>query len=97
MAFFDNVLLELTGPKPCTDQAVYSAVPRACERVPIVFGSRQLMLMAGVEVTFFDVPLHYNFHEASKAGSRYDLRRILDRTILKFRPGDAVVFVDNHE
>ncbi|TCD69345.1 hypothetical protein EIP91_007901 [Steccherinum ochraceum] len=48
-------------------------------------------------VTFFDVPLHYNFHEASKAGSQYDLRRILDGSILKFRPGDAVTFVDNHD
>ncbi|KAI9060672.1 glycoside hydrolase family 13 protein [Trametes sanguinea] len=48
-------------------------------------------------VTFFDVPLHYNFHEASKAGSRYDLRRILDNTILKYRPGDSVTFVDNHD
>ncbi|KAJ2987362.1 hypothetical protein NUW54_g9445 [Trametes sanguinea] len=48
-------------------------------------------------VTFFDVPLHYNFHEASKAGSRYDLRRILDKTILKYRPSDSVTFVDNHD
>ncbi|TFK94098.1 glycoside hydrolase family 13 protein [Polyporus arcularius HHB13444] len=48
-------------------------------------------------VAFFDVPLHYNFHNASKAGSRYDLRRILDGSILKFRPGDAVTFVDNHD
>ncbi|KAI0367737.1 alpha amylase [Pilatotrama ljubarskyi] len=48
-------------------------------------------------VTFFDVPLHYKFHDASKAGSGYDLRMILDRTILKYRPGDAVTFVDNHE
>ncbi|KAI0359895.1 alpha amylase [Trametes cingulata] len=48
-------------------------------------------------VTFFDVPLHYNFHDASKAGSSYDLRKILDRTILKYRPGDAVTFVDNHD
>ncbi|KAH9903005.1 alpha amylase [Cubamyces lactineus] len=48
-------------------------------------------------VTFFDVPLHYNFHDASKAGSRYDLRKILDKTILKYRPGDAVTFVDNHD
>ncbi|OCH94385.1 alpha amylase [Obba rivulosa] len=48
-------------------------------------------------VTFFDVPLHYNFHTASKAGSHYDLRGILDGTVLKFRPGDAITFVDNHE
>ncbi|KAH9850353.1 alpha amylase [Lenzites betulinus] len=48
-------------------------------------------------VTFFDVPLHHNFHDASKAGSRYDLRKILDGTILKYRPGDSVTFVDNHD
>ncbi|CAL1716239.1 unnamed protein product [Somion occarium] len=47
--------------------------------------------------TFFDVPLHHNFHEASKAGSQYDLRTILDKSVLKFRPGDAVTFVDNHD
>lgn len=50
-----------------------------------------------IQVTFFDVPLHYNLHDASKAGSRYDLRKILDRTVLKYRPDDAVTFVDNHE
>ncbi|CDO75554.1 Glycoside Hydrolase Family 13 protein [Trametes cinnabarina] len=48
-------------------------------------------------VTFFDVPLHYNFHDASKASSSYDLRKILDNTILKYRPSDAVTFVDNHD
>ncbi|KAI0749357.1 alpha amylase [Daedaleopsis nitida] len=48
-------------------------------------------------VTFFDVPFHYNLHNASKAGSRYDLRRIFHGSILKFRPSDAVTFVDNHD
>ena len=48
-------------------------------------------------MTFFDVPLHYRFHEASKAGSEYDLRTILDKSVVKIRPGDAVTFVDNHE
>ena len=43
------------------------------------------------------MPLHYNLHNASKAGSKYDLRRIFHGSILKFRPGDAVTFVDNHE
>ncbi|KAI1797146.1 alpha amylase [Ganoderma leucocontextum] len=43
-------------------------------------------------VTFFDVPLHHNFHQASKAGSNYDLRKVLDNSIMKFRPGDAVTF-----
>ena len=49
------------------------------------------------QVTFFDVPLHHNFHEASKAGADYDLRTILKNTITQVRPGDAVTFVDNHE
>ncbi|KAF7312255.1 Glycoside hydrolase family 13 protein [Mycena indigotica] len=47
--------------------------------------------------SFFDVPLHMNFHEASKQGSKYDLRRILDNTIVKAFPRDAVTFVDNHD
>ncbi|KAI0684103.1 alpha amylase [Cytidiella melzeri] len=48
-------------------------------------------------VTFFDVPLHNNFHEASKAGSAYDLRTIFKSTVVQLRPGDAVTFVDNHD
>ncbi|KAJ8072487.1 hypothetical protein PM082_016046 [Marasmius tenuissimus] len=46
---------------------------------------------------FFDVPLHAKFHEASKLGSRYDLRGIMNNTLAKARPRDAVTFVDNHE
>ncbi|KZT73680.1 glycoside hydrolase family 13 protein [Daedalea quercina L-15889] len=48
-------------------------------------------------VSFFDVPLHDNFYQASRAGPRYDLRTVLNNTLLKFRPGDAITFVDNHE
>ncbi|EIN04871.1 glycoside hydrolase family 13 protein [Punctularia strigosozonata HHB-11173 SS5] len=47
--------------------------------------------------SFFDVPLHDNFHQASKRGPSYDLRRIFDKTLVKARPGDAVTFVDNHD
>jgi len=50
-----------------------------------------------VQVAFFDVPLHYNFYQAAQEGSEYDLRRILDNTLVKNCPGDAVTFVDNHE
>lgn len=50
-----------------------------------------------IQTAFFDVPLKMNFHEASKAGSRYDLRTILSNTIVQTKPGDAVTFVDNHE
>ena len=49
--------------------------------------------MEPTQVSFFDVPLHYNFHNASKAGSKYDLRTIFNNTVAQVRPGDAVTFV----
>lgn len=45
----------------------------------------------------FDVPLHYNFHRASKSGGHYDMRTILDNTLMKTVPLYAVTFVDNHD
>ncbi|KAJ7364056.1 glycoside hydrolase family 13 protein [Mycena albidolilacea] len=51
----------------------------------------------GGETTFFDVPLHTNFHNASKNHSHYDLRDILNNTIVKEKPNDSVTFVDNHD
>ncbi|KAJ7158745.1 glycoside hydrolase family 13 protein [Mycena filopes] len=45
------------------------------------------------ETAFFDVPLHMNFHHASKYHAEYDLRTILDDTIVKERAKDAVTFV----
>ena len=45
----------------------------------------------------FDVPLHYNFHRASTGGASYDLRGIMDGSLVSRRPGDAVTFVDNHD
>lgn len=49
------------------------------------------------ETAFFDVPLHYHFHEASKHGSRYDIRNIFVNTIVSAKPFQAVTFVDNHD
>ncbi len=51
----------------------------------------------GDRMSVFDVPLHYNFAAAGKAGSNYDLRRILDNTLMKERPTQAVTFVENHD
>ncbi|KAH7884735.1 glycoside hydrolase family 13 protein, partial [Phlebopus sp. FC_14] len=50
-----------------------------------------------VSTAFFDVPLHDNFHRASKTGPSFDLRRIFENSLVKLRPGDAVTFVDSHE
>ncbi|QYO68074.1 alpha-amylase [Leptolyngbya sp. 7M] len=51
----------------------------------------------GGQLNLFDVPLHYNFHRASKAGGYYDMRSILDNTLMKHLPLFAVTLVDNHD
>jgi len=51
----------------------------------------------GGRMAVFDVPLHFNFHAASRAGGYYDMRRILDGTLMQQRPQQAVTFVDNHD
>lgn len=47
--------------------------------------------------SLFDVPLHFNFHNCSKAHGDYDLRRIFDGTLTQVNPVKAVTFVDNHD
>jgi alpha-amylase len=49
------------------------------------------------QLSFFDVPLHTTFHDASKAGSAFDLRSLSLNSLVKYCPNDAVTFVDNHE
>jgi len=51
----------------------------------------------GDRMSLFDAPLHHNFFEASRAGSGYDLRTILDNTLLKARSDKSVTVVDNHD
>jgi alpha-amylase len=51
----------------------------------------------GGRFSVFDVPLHYNFHNAGRLGAQYDMRRILDNTLMRHRPLQAVTFVDNHD
>ena len=53
--------------------------------------------MVDNQMSLFDVALHYNFFDASQAGEHYDLRRILDNTLVSARPDNAVTFVDNHD
>ena len=45
----------------------------------------------------FDVPLHYNFSQASKTGGSYDMRGIFDNSLMKHLPLFAVTFVSNHD
>jgi len=51
----------------------------------------------GNRIQLFDVPLHYNFHAASRKGVEYDLRAIFDNTLVKVKPELAITFVDNHD
>ena len=48
-------------------------------------------------MSLFDVALHFNFFNASQAGSNYDLRGIFSNTLVSERPQNAVTFVDNHD
>jgi alpha-amylase len=48
-------------------------------------------------MSLFDVPLHYKFHEAGRAGQSFDLRRVFDGTLTRERPTLAVPFVENHD
>ncbi|WP_121969779.1 alpha-amylase [Leptolyngbya sp. BC1307] len=51
---------------------------------------------SGGQLSLFDVPLHYNFHRASRQGCYYDLRHVLTGTLMDEQPALAVTFVDNH-
>ena len=48
------------------------------------------------QISLFDVPLHYNFYNAS-IDENYDLSQILNKTLVKDSPTLAVTFVDNHD
>lgn len=51
----------------------------------------------GDRMSLFDVTLHYNFHYASRSWGNYDMRKILDGTLMKERPYQAVTLVENHD
>jgi alpha-amylase len=51
----------------------------------------------GGRISLFDVPLQNHFHQASRQGASYDMRRILDGTLMQQQPALAVTFVENHD
>jgi alpha-amylase len=52
---------------------------------------------AGGRMSLFDAPLHRNFHQASKAGGNFDMRRIFDGSLMNELPMFAVTLVENHD
>lgn len=45
----------------------------------------------------YDVPLHYNFYDASHKKQDFDLRTIFDGSVLQQLPMNTVTFGDNHD
>jgi alpha-amylase len=48
-------------------------------------------------MSLFDAPLHHNFSQASIHREKYDLRKILELTLVETYPNLSVTFVDNHD
>ena len=48
-------------------------------------------------MSLFDSSLHHNLYHASNQGKDYDLRKILDESLVKVMPDKAVTVVDNHD
>lgn len=49
------------------------------------------------DTSLFDVPLHFNFYNASRSNGNYDMRNIIKGTIMERNPVKAVTFVENHD
>jgi alpha-amylase len=49
------------------------------------------------KMSLFDAALHHNFHRASNGGRDYDMRSILENSLLSSAPTLAVTVVDNHD
>ena len=48
-------------------------------------------------MSLFDAPLQNNFASASKSSGNYDMRNIMNNTLMKNDPTKAVTLVDNHD
>lgn len=51
----------------------------------------------GGRASLFDAPLHFNFHQAGNGGGGYDMRNILNNTLMLQQPAKAVTLVENHD
>jgi len=49
------------------------------------------------KMSLFDSALHHSLHNASKAGKDYDLRTILNDSLMLANPSRAVTVVENHD
>jgi alpha-amylase len=49
------------------------------------------------QIHLLDVPLHFNFVDASLKGDEYDMRAIFDNSLIMVRPERSITFIDNHD
>lgn len=52
---------------------------------------------AGHCMSLFDVPLHFTFHQISHSNGDFDMRHLMDRSLVASLPDQAVTFVENHD
>ncbi|MEO5684875.1 MAG: alpha-amylase [Chitinophagaceae bacterium] len=57
----------------------------------------QYIDVTGGVISLFDVPLHHNFHDASRIRENYDMRGLFTNTLVERYPDLAITFVDNHD
>lgn len=62
-----------------------------------LFSLESYMNIENYTMDLFDVPLHFNFFEASKRGRDYDMRTIFNGSVVQKNKEIAVTFVDNHD
>ncbi len=48
-------------------------------------------------LSLFDVPLHFRLRDMSYADGHYDMRTILNGSLVERHPQNAITFVDNHD
>jgi alpha-amylase len=51
----------------------------------------------GGRASLFDAPLHLNFYNASRGGGNYDMRNLMNGTLMQQQPAKAVTLVENHD
>lgn len=56
----------------------------------------QYLRVTDGHLSLLDVPLHYNFYRASRAGGYYDMSKLLKGSLMQQQPALAVTFVENH-
>ncbi len=64
---------------------------------PHLAALEHFLAAVGDRMMLFDVPLHFTLHRASVSGRAFDMRTLLDGTLVATRPDLAVTFVDNHD